>query len=67
MLASELRDRLVQEMIFGRRPQVVILGQKSWQDLAADLTGKRDAFEPLIFQGVMVVTHEQVLTLSDPA
>lgn len=67
MLATELRDRLVQEMIFGRRPQVVVLGRGSWKELVADLTGKRDAFEPLIFQGVMVVTHEQLLNLSDPA
>lgn len=64
MLATELRDHLYKEMCKGRRPQVVLVTQKDYTDLIQDLTGKRDVFEPLIFQGVMIVTAEMVLMLN---
>lgn len=64
MLATELRDKLVREMMRGRRPQVVLMTTPDWMELVGDLTGRRDAFEPIYFQGVMVVTEDQILTVA---
>lgn len=63
MLATGLRDILYKEAVNGRRPAVVILDADSFTEFVADLVGKRDVFDPVVFQGVQVVSKEQVLQL----
>lgn len=61
MLATALRDILYKEAVNGRRPAVVILDTVNFTEFVADLVGKRDVFDPVVFQGVQVVSKEQVL------
>lgn len=61
MLATTLREVLLKEAIQGRRPAVVVMDVENFTEFIADLTGRRDVFEPVVYQGVQVVSKDQIL------
>lgn len=56
-----LRKVLLEERMNGRRPLVVVLGDKDFRELLEDLTIKYDIFDTIFVQGVHVVTENQIL------
>lgn len=65
MLVTELRARLMEERKRGRKPAVVILNEKDFQEILEDLTIKTDVFDPVVLFGVQVVIDSQILRLTD--
>lgn len=61
MLATTLRDVLLKEAVQGRRPAVVVMDIPNFTEFIADLTNRRDVFEPVVFQGVQVVSKDMIL------
>lgn len=65
MLVKDLRERLMEERKRGRKPAVVILNEKDFQEILEDLTIKTDVFDPIVLYGVQVVLDSQILRLTD--
>lgn len=65
MLVTDLRAILLEERKRGRKPAVVILNEKDFQEILADLTVKHDVFDPIVLFGVQVVLDSQILRLTD--
>ena len=65
MLATGLREILLEERKQGRKPAVVILNEKDFQEILEDLPIKADVFDPIILFGVQVVLESQILRLTN--
>lgn len=65
MLVTELRTRLLEERKRGRKPAVVILTEKDFNEILDDLTIKTDIFDPVVLFGVQIVIDSQILRLTD--
>lgn len=65
MLVADLRKLLMEERKRGRKPAVVILNEKDFQEILEDLTIKTDVFDPIVLYGVQVVLDSQILRLTD--
>jgi len=65
MLVTDLRGILLEERKRGRKPAVVILNEKDFQEILEDLTIKTDVFDPIVLFGVQIVIDSQILRLTD--
>lgn len=65
MVVNELRGILLEERKRGRKPAVVILNEKDFQEILEDLTIKTDVFDPIVLFGVQIVLDSQILRLTD--
>jgi hypothetical protein len=65
MLVTELRGRLLEERKRGRKPAVVILTEKDFNEILEDLTIKTDVFDPIVLFGVQIVIDSQILRLTE--
>lgn len=65
MLVTELRGRLMEERKQGRKPAVVVLTEKDFEEILADLTIKTDVFDPIVLFGVQIVIDSQILRLTN--
>ena len=64
MLVTDLRVRLLEERKQGRKPAVVVLTEKVFEEILADLTIKTDVFDPIVLFGVQIVIDSQILRLT---
>lgn len=65
MLVVDLRKILLEERKRGRKPAVVILNERDFQEILEDLTIKTDVFDPIVLFGVQIVIDSQILRLTD--
>lgn len=65
MLVTDLRKILLEERKEGRKPAVVVLSQKDFDEILADLSIKMDVFDPIIIHGVQVVVAAQILQVGE--
>jgi len=65
MIVTDLRGILLEERKRGRKPAVVILNEKDFQEILEDLTIKTDVFDPIVLFGVQIVLDSQILRLTD--
>ena len=64
MLVTDLRVRLLEERKQGRKPAVVVLTEKDFNEILEDLTIKTDVFDPIVLFGVQIVIDSQILWLT---
>lgn len=67
MLVKDLREVLYEERKQGRKPAVVVLSQKDFEEILEDLTIKTDVFDPIILFGVQIVVQAQILQIGENA
>lgn len=65
MLVADLRKILLEERKQGRKPAVVVLTEKDFQEILEDLTIKTDVFDPIIVHGVQIVLQAQILQVGE--
>ena len=65
MLVTEFRAHLLKERTEGKRPEIVIMSEKDFQELLGDLTIKSEVFDPVILHGVRVVSTSMVSFIGD--
>lgn len=65
MEVTKLREILLEERKRGRKPAVVILNEKDFQEILEDLTIKVEVFDPIVLFGVQIVLDSQILRLTE--
>lgn len=63
MLVTDLRKKLTEERLAGRRPSIVVLEAGDFEELLNDLSIKTDVFDPIVLFGVRVVLPDEILNL----